>query len=141
MHSFNSIHNIHRCWQLWSGGAYVCMKCTHASNGKGWGHTFKWPLKALSSFLFYFCVRFVDYYYYYVFFFVDFFFCWLIFSFFLFVLLLFTYRNWTLFNSQRFNAQLNCLNSALIAIFLFLFRSCALSPHTVEMSVNCFFEV
>lgn len=74
-------------------------------------------------------------------FFVDFFFCWLIFSFFLFVLLLFTYRNWTLFNSQRFNAQLNCLNSALIAIFLFLFRSCALSPHTVEMSDNCFFEV
>lgn len=137
MRSFNNIHNIHRCWQLWSGGAYVWsvrmlrtakVEDTH-SNG---------PWKAFSSFLFYFCVRFLDYYYYYYYvFFCRLFFCWLIFSFFLFVLLLFTYSNWTLFNSTRFNAQLNCLNSALIAIFLFLFRSCALSPHTVEMSDNC----
>lgn len=120
----------HMC--VWSVHTLRTAKVEDTHSNGPWKH---WALSSSTSACVLWIIIIVMY------FFVEFFFWRLIFSFFLFVLLLFTYRNWTLFNSQRFNAQLNCLNSALIAIFLFLFRSCPLSPHTVEMSDNCFFEV
>lgn len=118
----------HMC--VWSVHTLRTAKVEDTHSNGPWKH---WALSSSTSACVLWIIIIVMY------FFVEFFFWRLIFSFFLFVLLLFTYRNWTLFNSQRFNAQLNCLNSALIAIFLFLFRSCALSPHTVEVSDNRFF--